>query len=194
MWQYPDKPLLLSNPALIDEFLAPYQHEKRPLLDYARGGVDLLDASKGLNVKNWTCELQDGSVYISSPGVPLFKIETILGEPEWISFCFDQNMHYNLAYVLPGSGAFLYWYDANVQGYVTYPLGSVSTPILRMDDVRMYPSFWNDMILSYISGGALCCRLQRDRFSTEYMLAADAGNTIMQCGMHKSLRFQWLCI
>lgn len=193
MWQYPDKPLQLSNPALIDEFLIPYRQEKQALIDYARGGVALLDASKGLNVKNWVCELQDDDVYISSSSVPAFKVETITGVPEWISFCFDQNMHYNLAYILPNSGAFLYWYDANQQAYVTTSLGSVHTPFIRMDDVRRHPSFWNDIILSYIKGNALCVRLQRDRFSVEYMLASSAGNSIVQCGMNKSLRFQWHC-
>ena len=189
----PDLPNL-SDPTISAEFLQPYNREKAALLDYARGGINLLDASKGLNVKNWTCELQDGEVYISAPGVASFLVETLIGEPEWISLAFDQNMHYNLAYILPGSGAFLYWYDAEVQGYVTESLGAVQTPIIRMDDVRQYTEGLNDIILSYIRGGSLCVRVQRDRFKIEYVLATNAGTRIIQCGMNRKLRCQWNCI
>lgn len=194
MWQYPTLPLELSNPSLMDDFLIPYRQEKSPLLDYARGGVALLDASQGMNVKNWTCEVQEDGVYISSTGVPLMKVETLVGEPSWISMCFDQNMHYNLAYLIEGQGAFWYWYDATQQRYVTISLGNVKTPIARFDDVRMKSAVYTDIVLSYIKGTSLCVRLQRDRYGVEYTLASNAGTRIIQCGMHRKLRFQWICI
>jgi len=189
----PDLPNLLSPP-MAAEFVRPYNRQKAALVDYARGGVALLDASKGLNVKDWQCELQNGEVYISSSGVTPFRVETFVGKPDWISFAFDQNMHYNLAYTLPGGAGFLYWYDAEGQGYVTDSLGAVRTPIIRLDDVRDSAFGDSDIILSYIKGGALCVRVQRDRFKVEYMLASAAGNSIIQCGMNKSLRFQWYCV
>lgn len=186
----PDLPNL-SNPTLAADFVRPYNRNKVPLVDYARGGVALLDASKGLDVKNWQCELQNGEVYISAAGVPSFLVETILGEPQWISFAFDQNMHYNLTYILADSGAFLYWYDIERGGYVTDSLGRIRTPILRMDDTRRDAFSECELVLSYIKGNALCVRVQRDRFKTEYTLATNSGTTISQCGMNRNFRFQW---
>lgn len=193
MWQYPDVPLALSDPTVEADFMQPYDKPKSALTDWARGGVALLDANSGLNVKNWFCEAQEnGGVYLSSAGAQPFKIETLVGKPTWISFCFDQNMHYNIAYIV-NSHSFFYWYDANQQGYTTTDIGAVNTPFCRLDDVRRHPSFWNDIVLSYIRGAALCARLQRDRFSIEYVLAENAGSRIIQCGMNKKLRFQWHC-
>ena len=189
----PDLPNL-SDPVVQADFVRPYNVNKTPLVDYARGGVALLDASKGLNVKNWKCEMQDGNVYISAPDVPAFRIETIEGLPIWISFAFDQNMHYNLTYVLSNGGAFLYWYDAARQGYITDSLGEIKTPFLRMDDVIDLAFTERELVLSYMRDGALCVRVQRDKFSVEYTLATNAGTTIQQCGMNKKRRFQWMCV
>lgn len=188
----PDLPNL-SVPPMPAPLKEPYDRDKTPLTDYARGGIALLDASKGLNVKNWTCEASENGVYISSAGVSPMRVEVLPGEIIWISMCFDQNMHYNLAYMLEGTGTFLYWYDATRNQYVTDSIGDVNTPILRMDDVRRFTEGDNDIILSYMKGTTLCVRVQRDRFGVEYELARNAGRRIVKCGMNKGLRFQWNC-
>lgn len=189
----PDLPNL-SDPAMPADFLRPYNREKAAFVDYARGGVALLDPSRGLNVKDWTCYLQEGGCFISASDVPIFKVETIDSRADWISMAFDQNMHYNLAYKVPNEGAYLYWYDAAQNRYVTDSLGNVFTPILRMDDVRHDATGSNDLVLSYIRGNSLCVRIQRDRFGLEYVLATNAGSRIVQCGMNRKMRFQWNCI
>ena len=154
----------------------------------------MLDASKGLNVKDWRCEVRDDGVFLSSASVPMFRIETIQGQPRWISFAFDQNMHYNLTYVLGNSSAFLYWYDAQLEQYITEALGDVKTPFLRMDDVIDLAFAERELVLSYMRGSSLCVRVQRDRFGVEYTLATGAGSSIQQCGMNKKRRFQWMCV
>ena len=189
----PDLPNL-STPALQAEFKQPHNRGKSPLVDYARGGVALLDASKGLNVKNWICEANEDGVFISSQGASPTRIETLPGRIEWISMAFDQNMHYNLAYVIRGAGSFLYWYNAAKNQYVTEPLGDVKTPILRMDDVRDEAINDCSMVLSYIKSSILCVRIQNDRFGVEYELANAAGKSIWQCGMNVGMRFQWSCV
>lgn len=187
----PDLPNL-SSPVISDKFLSPYNRVKSPRIDYARGGVALLDPSRGLDVKNWVCELEeDGSCYLSSQGVSNYKIETFIDEPDWISITFDQNMHYNLTYTVPDSGGFLYWYDAEQNKYATKHLGNVTTPFLRMDDVRKDAYGQNDIILSYLKGKDLCVRIQRERFEQEYVLWHIEGTKIVQCGMNRKMRFQW---
>lgn len=193
MWQYPNIPLELTETAVAADIMVPYNRVKTPLADYARGGVALLDASRGLNVKNWVCEVQNGGVFLSADNVQPFRIETIRGEPTWISFAFDQNMHYNLAYKLEDGEAYHYWYDVDSRQYITMALGKVNTPFLRLDDVRIYPSFHNDILLSYIKERTLYARLQRDRYAVEYKLAEDVGQRISRCGMNMRLRFQWEC-
>lgn len=187
----PDLPNL-SSPTMAADFRQPYNREKQPLSDHARGGAALLDASSGLNVKNWFAEVNGGVCFLSTEGVAPFAIESFPSEISWISLAFDQNMHYSLAYTI-GSQSYLYWYDAEAQKYVTDTLGAVASPFVRMDDVRDYVEGMNDIILSYIRGGALCVRMQRDRYKREYVLATRAGNRILQCGMNVKLRFQWNC-
>lgn len=188
----PDLPNL-SNPTIQADFISPHNIVKTPLLDFARGGVALLDASKGLNVKDWWCECRDSGIWVSAFGVPETKVDVIHEKPVWISFAFDQNMHYAVTYVLTGGEAYLYWFDAQRSIYVTDALGVVNRPILRMDDVRRYSEGTNDVILSYTRGGRLCVRIQRDRYRVEYVLAEGLRGYLLQCGMNKKLRFQWVC-
>ena len=187
----PDLPNV-SDPAMTAELLQPYNRVKVPLKDYARGGMALLDSSRGLNQKNWACEVQNGEVFLSADGVAATSVYDVDPDTSWISLAFDQNMHFNLAYVV-GRVGYLYWYDAASQRYVTTNLGSVVTPFIRLDDVRLYMEGYSDIILSYIVNEALCVRVQRDRFSVEYVLARNAGTKIEQCGMNRVNRFQWNC-
>lgn len=182
----------LSDPTMVAPLKPPYNRLKLPLSDYARGGVALLDSSNGINVANWYIEVVDGVCLLSKEGESEVAIETLSEDVSWISLAFDQNMHYNLAYSI-GKESYLLWYDAERQSYNTDHIGQVSTPFVRMDDVRDFMEGTNDVILSYIKGGALCVRMQRDRYKVEYVLAANAGTIITKCGMNMGLRFQWNC-
>lgn len=186
----PDFPNL-SVPPVAAQFIAPNHRTKAALVDYARGGVALLDASQGLNVKTWTCEARGDGVFLSAPAVAEFRIETIPENPLWVSLAFDQNMHYHVTYILEELGAFFYYYDAAGELYNVLALGDVKTPIIRMDDV-IRPALGDcELVLSYIRENMLCVRLQRDRFAIEYVIAEGVGEAILQCGMNEKRRFQW---
>lgn len=185
----PDLPNLAEVP-LPAPFIRPYGFLKEPLCDYARGGVALLDASKGLNIKDWRIDMEDGVCTITSEDSPDFIVPDIPIEANWISFAFDQNMHYNVAYSV-GNTSYLYWYDAVAQGYVTSELGEVKTPFLRMDDSRNHLEGLVDLIVSYLKKGGLYIRLQSERFAKEYPIDAHAGNKLLGCGPTLALRFQW---
>lgn len=185
----PDFPNL-SSVGLPGRFKSPYRFVKEPLCDYARGGVQLLDASQGINVKDWRIDLEDGVCTIRSEGSPDFVVDHVPEQSHWISFVFDQNMHYNVAYSV-GYDSFLYWYDAVTQGYVTTDLGRVKTPFLRMDDSRNNMEGIVDVILTYLRDSALCIRFQNERFQNEYVIDEYGGNKLLQCGPTEELRFQW---
>lgn len=186
----PDFPNL-SAPPMAAEFLRPNHRPKAALVDYARGGVALLDSSQGLNVKTWTCEARGDGVFLSAPAVQEFRIETIPEDPLWVSLAFDQNMHYNCVYILEELGAFFYYYDAAGERYNVLEVGDVQTPIIRMDDVLLPALGDCELILSYIREKQLCVRLQRERFGVEHVLADGVGDVILQCGMNTRRRFQW---
>ncbi len=185
----PDLPNL-ADVTLPGRFKAPYTFKKEPFCDYARGGVALLDASQGLDVKDWRIDFENGVATITSEGSPDFIVPDLPIDLSWISFAFDQNMHYNVTYTVANK-SYLYWYDAAAQGYVTTELDDVKTPFLRMDDVRSGIEGTKDLILSYLKKGDLYIRLQSDRFAVEYLLEKHAGNKFLQCGMTEQLRFQW---
>lgn len=185
----PDLPNL-ATVTLPGRFKQPFRFKKEPFCDYARGGVELLDASQGLDVKDWRIDFEDGVATITSEGSPDFVVPDLPINLSWISFAFDQNMHYNVTYTVANK-SYLYWYDAVAQGYVTTELDDVKTPFLRMDDVRNGIEGTNDLILSYLKKGDLYIRLQSDRFGVEYLLEKHAGNKFLQCGMTEQLRFQW---
>lgn len=183
----------VSVPPMPAEFIAPHNRVKTPLVDYARGGVKLLDSSQGLNVKTWTCEARGDGVFLNAPGVAEFRIETIPENPLWVSLAFDQNMHYHVTYILEETGAHFYMYNAEGEKYDVLDLGDVQTPIIRIDDVNYDALGVCELVLSYIRKGNLCVRLQRDRFGAEYIIERGVGAAIIQCGMNKRRRFQWDC-
>ena len=94
-----------------------------------------------------------------------------------------------------GAGG-LRWYDPTVEAYVDVPLAAgTTTPFLTMDDTRApsVQSGISDVILTYIRDGALYVRVQRERFLTERLIAADiqGSKRIWHFGMNNKLRLQW---
>ena len=182
----------LSTEPIAQEIRSPYNTDKVPLIDFARGGTDILDAHKGLDIKDWKCELKTDGIHITAKGSKETVIPNTFGDIEFLSFCFDQNMHYNFAYILKNKKAYLYWYDAVVEKYNTLELGKVNTPIVRMDDIRKELSPQSSIILSYIKDNNLYGRVQSDRFRVIYLLKEDVGIAIKKFGMNKGMRLQWV--
>lgn len=186
----PDFPHILDEP--ICNFLVPNDKPKSPLIDYARGGIGISDASKGMDIQNWRCEVKNNKIYLSSPNTPEQEIEAgITVEIKWVSLAFDQNMHYIVAYALENKEAYLSYYDATINEYVQLSLGKAITPMVRMDDVRLFNDSTRYVVLSYIKNRNLCVRLQSDKYAKEYVLAENAGIRLRQCGMTYESRFQW---
>lgn len=196
-------PATLSNPSpLYSLYIPPDGDTISKLTDVELGGIGLQDPSAGLQVQTWTLTIVlnglQGDFYLSAPNFPptlLFSRVNVT----WGRLAFDQNMFPIIAYV-DQYGAGYYWYDPIVHAYSFVVMdAAVKTPCVSMDDKRDIPTRVgsNDVILAYMKGNGLYYRIQRDRYSTEYLLKNDMTSIISnpdlwKIGMNEGMRLQFL--
>ena len=170
------------------------------LTDYEIGGIALQDPSRGLKYQAWKGYWNpvDSTAYLqpldeSAPPVSIF---TETGDVEDFSFTFDQNMRW-AAVTRKGDDTVQFrWYDSVPAAYVTTTYTGIRSVKLALDDSRatQINSGNSDIILTYISGGQVCWRIQRDRFSIQYVHSGVplSGNIqITHFGLSNKLRLQW---
>lgn len=186
---------LVGEVECMTDWLPPYQPTRRELISYAYGGVDIGDASSGLNVKTWTGVRVGNDIRLRAEGV---AERTIISVPNvaTFGFAFDHNMRpficYELGYVGSGDSRF-YWYDPDAQTFVTtaLPQGSVS-PRCVHDDVRPGQADVSDVVLTYIRNGVLYTREQQTAYEVEYSMRDGLdGYMIGRFGMNLLHRLQW---
>jgi hypothetical protein len=193
----------ISSLVVGDYFLPPDDFESFLLLDYERGGIGLNDTLEGLDYQNWTLRYFPATeeFVIEAPNTPPTVIHTAPSVSE-ISLAFDQNMNPFIAYVEDGDGKF-FWFDTVEQQDVVsdLPAGSL-TPRCCIDDKRDFASGAqiSDIILCYVHNGALKKRMERDRYTIEYVLQDpflhpdfELPAVLKRVGMNKKNRLQWLC-
>lgn len=180
----------LSSSSIYGRFINGRSYPVTNFVDYETGGIGIQDPSEGLLYQVWKARLENDHVYISSDNTPEYLIFSGSGITE-ISFAFDQNMRFNLAYVENGESK-LYWYDSSIPAMTITNFGSsVSSPKLTMDDKRELQSANNDIIFAYVKSGSLYFRQQRDRFQTEYFLRSGVAK-LKKIGMNDKLRLQFM--
>lgn len=165
----------------------------RDTVDYELGGIALNDPSEGLQYQIWRAriESEDTEIIIDAQNVDPFVLITGVDITE-VSISFDQNMNPVVAYVEDGT-AKLYWYDSTVHGMVTTSFPTIVTPRVSMDDKRKSQSQNNDVIFAYMKNSNLYMRMQRDRYSVEYLLAENVDSPgLIKIGMSRQNRFQFM--
>ena len=199
----PSNPLIYNIDSTNNFLVAPFQYPDNnsssdELVDYEMGGLAIQDPSKGLRYQLWKgwWDSTDSTVYLEpeDTGVPI-AIHTASNVIEFC-FTFDQNMRWSTACRLSGNTVEHRWYDTAVEAYVTTTYPSIVSVRLALDDKRdmQVQSGVTDMILTYISGGQVKWRVQRDRFLTEYVhpsLAISDSFRISHFGMNTKNRLQW---
>lgn len=181
---------VISTLSLSAAFIPPRNVRKQLLLDYARGGVAIGDASQGLDVKDWRCRLVGADVVVGSDDVPETTIFTQSDITE-LSLTFDQNMRPFIAFVAADQASYR-WYDSVVSSFVISNLPANSMrPRCAMDDVRPSQSSSSDIILAYTRDNVLYYRQQRDRYLVEYALSTGVVDPLHQVGMSVKNRFQF---
>lgn len=108
-----------------------------------------------------------------------------------IDFTFDQNMRPHVTWVNNGLVKFRY-YDSVIQDYKILEFEDIRNPRLSLDDTRNFNIPNSDIIFAYIQNNILYYRLQRDRYSVDYLLSTyeDAHKKILwKIGMGTKYRF-----
>jgi hypothetical protein len=187
-------PRNLSTLPVVDDLLPPREESTNFLEDKESGGVALGDTSQGNRVKTWVCtwDPEEDEFLLEADDVSPVVIHTA-PEVDYLSFTFDQNMRWALAYQSEGE-SFLRWYDTSAEEYSTLALPEGSkNPRCVLDDARFSSAAAgiSDIILFYIRSDKIYYRLQRDRYLTEYELYSGVGNlTLVQVGMNRKYRLQ----
>lgn len=141
--------------------------------------------------EDWIATCDGGTVILSNPNYSDIEAVQDSNITE-ISFTFDQNKNYVVAYVA-NNIAKLNWFDITQNDRITSILGSTTfSPRVSLDDKHRLASDTSDVILAYIKSGQLRYRQQRDRYLTEYTLATLTPNTrLRRIGMNKQNRLQF---
>jgi len=173
----------LSSKSVYANFFTPVRVDD--LIDYEWAGVDIYDASQGMQAKLWTCFYESGVIKVKNDVVEhsLLTVSNVNA----LSFAFDLNMRPIITYVV-NNEVFLWWFDSSVGDQVTTNFGSeFKTPQLALDEHRNQFSSNADVIFAYIKGSHLYVRIQRDRYQIEYDLGD--GQALIQIGMMENNRF-----
>ena len=159
--------------------------------DFEDGGIALTDASAGLLYQQWRCRLIGTQVLLDAPNKSIPEILIDESGIEEISFSFDQNMRYCLAFMQNGIAKFR-WFDATLERYDTIilPEGTI-TPRVSLDDKRASQLSKSDIILAYVRNNNLYFRKQRDRFLIEYLLKSNINYGLSKIGMSDIYRLQF---
>jgi hypothetical protein len=172
--------------------LSPDIQRTSDIEDFEMGGVDILDASQGMNLYRWRCWTDNtGAIYLQRDGGPVINYMTVAGANE-LAFAFDQNMRPALAFRMGSNRIDLRWYDSSVGQYVmSTGLTTGRNPRLSLDDKRASQTQNSDIILAYLRGTSLHYRIQRDRYLVEYTAASNLLPTtkLRNIGMATNYRF-----
>lgn len=189
--------LPLPEPLIIaDQVTHPFLYPRSKSYDFTEswelGGVAISDPSEPLTDYVWHAWTDKTNIYLKRADLDNEQI-LISDKPDSITeidITFDQNMCPCIAY-LAGGVAKLYWYNAEISDYDTTIIAGAKNPRVSLDDKRRFNVANSDIILAYLSGGRLCYRLQRERYTNEHELvnAVPPDARLQKIGMGVQNRF-----
>lgn len=185
----------LSSYTGTHEFLAPddLYDSRWPFVDWERGGADLYQPIIDDTYYVWRIHVENHNKIILSrfdnPDIGPYTIRIVTGLITEVSFSFDQNTNYAVAYVA-NDVSYLWFYDSDLGSFRELELTGAITPRLTLDDKRYRQRVNSDIILFYLKNGHLYYRQQRDRFTIERDLLTTDAIGIARTGMATSGRVQ----
>lgn len=179
----------ISTVPVPSSFVETVSRRTVPLIDYEMGGVNVADASQGLNVKLWKLESNGAQMLLSADGVPAIELFNRPNVSQ-VALAFDQNMRPHVAFVQNGV-TWLWWYDSQAGAMVFSSFPGALTPRLATDEKRPTHLEDSDVILAYVRNNNLYFRMQRDRFLTEYLLKSAVNADLIAIGMNRGYRMQF---
>lgn len=147
---------------------------------YTQGGPVLADASKGLTGYVWKAYVDESNrVIVKREDQDELHVITTKERITQLDLTVDQNMRPFITYVVDGD-PYYFHFSADDSTYNEVKLNtSIKFPRCELD-IRDTDEIQNsDIILGYTRDGNLCYRLQRERFSIEYIIATDIKKTML---------------
>lgn len=154
------------------EFLYPRSKRYSVMQSWDRGGVAISNTSEGIDSYIWESWTDGDTIYIRREGGATLEV---LSEPDIteIDLTFDQNMRPCIVYVSGGVSKML-WYDTSIEKQTTTIYPDIRNPRVSLDDKRTVNTSESNIIFSYVRGNSLYYRLQRDRYSIEYLIVDES--------------------
>ena len=186
--------LPLPEPLLIGGGVTtPFNHPRSksyPLTEsWDNGGVALSDPSEDLTKYVWQAWTDGTTITVKRADLDTYHVVLMDSNITEIDLTFDQNMRPCIAYVANGISK-LYWYDSQQAKQVITEYADISSPRVSLDDKRRFNVANSDIIFAYQKDDTLCYRLQRQRFSVEYVLATNPKKRLLwRIGMGRKNRF-----
>lgn len=121
-----------------------------------------------------TVTYHDGGIWVGA-----LLITSTTPPPLIIDFSYDQLDRPQVIWQNQDSSGYLYFYDGTLPGYRTLSLGQLSHPAIHND----YILAGTNTIAAYLRTNVLYCRLQSDRYVTEYVWHAGPFEGIQAMGI-----------
>lgn len=185
------KPHLLNK--LVD-FLPPRDRHYPMTVSYCEGSESVGDVSKGLKGYIWKISLaENGDVVLEREDGQNREVIFNKAGITQIDFCFDQLMRPFIVYVV-NEQAYYYHFEPMTSTYGENVLdASIKFPRCFLDYTETEKIPFSDVIIGYTNNGKLCARIQRERFSTEYVLAENPKKSMVwRIGRTKDNRFGYM--
>ena len=154
------------------EFLYPRSKRYSVMQSWDRGSVAISDTSEGIGSYIWESWTDGDTIYIKREGATAIKVVTdpLITE---IDLTFDQNMRPCIVYVSSGVSK-MFWYDTALEKQTTTTYPDIRNPRVSLDDKRTVNTTESNIIFSYVRDNNLYYRLQRDRYSVEYLIVDES--------------------
>jgi hypothetical protein len=136
------------------------------------GPIELNDSKGKLNSRYWLVIQLNGQVQIQGSNSEWTDPTILFNEPlaiREISLSFDQLGRPLVFYRTEANQLKIYWYDPVIEQNTIATIGEGTSPLAVFDFPQDTNQSFSDILLFYIRDGDIYMRIQRERFSVEYL-------------------------
>ena len=188
-YQPPGGPHVMTKLA---EFLPPRNRHYPMDIAYCEAGPTMTKAEDGMLGYVWKAFLRGNEICVKREDLDEIHVITTKENITQLDITFDQTMRPFLCYVRDGL-PYYYHFNKDDSSYSEVALDpTVTFPRCALDMPYAIPN--SDIYIGYNRNGNLCYRIQRERFTREYILATIPHKSIVwRIGRTKDGRFgyQW---
>lgn len=188
-YQPTGKPHIMTKMA---EFAPPRNRHYPMDIAYCEAGPTMTRAEDGMLGYVWQAFLRGNEICVKREDLDEIHVITTKENITQLDITFDQNMRPFLCYVKDGL-PYYYHFNRDDSSYSEVALDpTVTFPRCALDMPYDIPN--SDIYIGYTRNGNLCYRIQRGRFTKEYVLATIPHKSMVwRIGLTKDGRFgyQW---